>query len=100
MARSSWWNASLYTQNTGRPLAALFELQRFVGLDPTGIAAPPLAGSSRPAAGTFWPSAGASQSSANTSDASPVYTLQGVQLPANAPLRRGVYVQGGKKIVR
>lgn len=106
-ARSSWWNASLYTQNTGRPLAALFELQRFVGLDPTGIAAPPLTDSSRPAAGTFWPSAGASQpsvnasqSSANTSDASPVYTLQGVQLPAQASLRRGVYVQGGKKIVR
>lgn len=75
-ARPTWWNGSLYTQNTGRPLAAMFELQRFVGKDPTGIATVP----------TALPSSGR------------IYDLQGRQL-GQIPAK-GLYIRGGKKIMK
>lgn len=72
-ARSSWWNASLYIQNTGKPTDAMFEMQKFIGLDPTGINT--IHTTTRP----------------NSSDA--YYNLQGQQV---SKPRHGVYIHEGK----
>ncbi len=77
-ARGSWWNASLYVQNTGMPLAAMFELQRFIGKDPTGIASH-------------------SVSTATEGKATGIYDLNGRRMPAGASLPKGIYIRNGKK---
>jgi arabinogalactan endo-1,4-beta-galactosidase len=76
-ARKDWWNASLYTQNTGKPLAAMFELQRFIGLDPTGIEQTII------------------NKAAEGNEA--VYNLQGQRMNSADALPAGVYISGGKK---
>lgn len=83
-ARSSWWDASLYTQNTGKPLAAMFELQRFIGKDPTGIVLPSISSCADLSTGLSVPF---------------FYNLQGQRLSPTVPNRRGIYIKGGKKIV-
>lgn len=75
-ARSSWWNASLYTQNTGKPLAAMFELQRFLGSNPTGIQ---------------------SVTTTKRTSANEWYTLSGQRV--NKPTAKGVYINNGKAVV-
>ncbi len=79
-ARSHWWNASLYTQDTGKPLAAMFELQRFIGKDPTGIAQTPLA-----------------TTPDDTNNA--IFNLQGQRMTSKAALPTGIYISNGKKFV-
>ena len=79
-ARSHWWNASLYTQDTGKPLAAMFELQRFIGKDPTGIAQKPLA-----------------TTPDDTNNA--IFNLQGQRMTSKAALPTGIYISNGKKFV-
>jgi arabinogalactan endo-1,4-beta-galactosidase len=83
-ARSSWWNASLYTQNTGKPLAAMFELQRFIGLDPTGIVLPSISSPAERPTSSF---------------TSFFYNLQGQRLSPTVPNHRGIYIKNGKKFV-
>jgi arabinogalactan endo-1,4-beta-galactosidase len=80
-ARGSWWNASLYVQNTGMPLAAMFELQRFIGKDPTGIASH-------------------SVSTATEVKSTGIYDLNGRRMPAGASLPKGIYIRNGKKTAR
>lgn len=83
-ARSSWWDGSLYRQDTGMPLPAMFELRRFIDSAATGIALPlPLA----PAA--------VSSISASCS----AYNLLGQPLAHGATAPRGVYIQGNRKVV-
>lgn len=77
-ARSTWWNASLYTQNTGKPLDAMFELQRFLGLDPTGISK-------------------VSTKEQNKQNSKNWYTLQGQRI--SKPSAKGIYINDGKKVV-
>lgn len=36
-ALKAWWNASLYTQNTGKPLAAMFEMRCFLNSTPSAV---------------------------------------------------------------
>ena len=79
-ARSHWWNASLYAQDTGKPLAAMFELQRFIGKDPTGIAQKPLA-----------------TTPDDTNNA--IFNLQGQRMTSKAALPTGIYISNGKKFV-
>ncbi len=83
-ARPTWWNASLYTQNTGMPLAAMFELQKFIGKDPTGIALPTVPGGSL---------------AASDDSSSALYNLQGQRQAPSAALPRGIYIKNGKKVV-
>ncbi|MBM6992341.1 MAG: glycosyl hydrolase 53 family protein [Prevotella sp.] len=83
-ARSTWWNASLYIQNTGKPLAAMFELQRFIGLDPTGIALPSASSAAAQSAG---------------SSSTEIYNLQGQRQSSPSSLPRGIYIRGGQKFV-
>ncbi len=73
--RDSWWNASLYNQDAGTPWAALFDLQRFIGLDPTGITAV----------------------EADTHTPQGLYTLQGQRI--SQPQGRNVYIQNGRKVM-
>lgn len=80
-ARSSWWNASLYTQNTGKPLPAMFELQRFLDGGTTGI-------SSISTKGDY--------SHAKKKSTNVWYTLQGQQI--SKPSTKGLYINEGKKI--
>lgn len=88
-ARSSWWNASLYTQDTGKPLAAMFELQRFIGKDPTGISKIFIDG---------MPINNRSSKFATASPAeSPIYNLQGQRVSASGSLPQGLYIERGKK---
>lgn len=81
-ARSHWWNASLYTQDTGKPLAAMFELQRFL---------------STPATGIDRISFNKLPDTSPSPITSPVYTLQGMQVHASAHIPRGIYIKGGRK---
>lgn len=79
-ARSSWWNASLYNQETGRPYAALFELQRFIGKNPAGIASP----------------------TTSPSVLLPIYDVMGRKLPSSLSpnrLRPGLYISAGQKLL-
>ena len=81
-ARSSWWNGSLYTQNTGKPLAAMFELQRFIGKDPTDIS-----------------NIRSKVSNKESLKALPVYNLQGQRVSHSYTLPRGLYIVAGKKLL-
>lgn len=81
-ANSGWWNASLYTQDTGKPLAAMFELQRFIGKDPTGIEKPV----SEPAT-----------NGAGRSENDHCYNIKGQRLPSSGTLPQCVVIKKGKK---
>lgn len=107
-ARSHWWNASLYTQNTGKPLAALFELQRFVGKDPTGIDRLTTDGPSHDAATHALPTASSASGNLAASSVSgtpavppsPLYNIMGQQVPPTpAQLPPGIYIVKGKKLL-
>lgn len=77
-ARSTWWNASLYRQNTGKPLPALFELQKFLENSTTSIATSMANGCTK---NERW------------------HTLHGERI--HRPTQRGIYVHGNRKeIVR
>ncbi len=73
---TGWYNASLFDNETGRALPALYELKGFLS-DPSAIV--PLT----------------SRASSHTSD---WYTLQGSRLPS-APSRNGLYLHGGQKVL-
>ena len=73
---TGWYNASLFDNETGRALPALYEMKAFLD-DPTAVI--PL--TSRPSLLT-------------SSD--DWYTLQGISL-AERPFRPGLYIQNGKK---
>lgn len=86
-AREGWWNASLYTQNTGRPLAAMFELSRFLDHDVTGISAITTDQASGPSPArphAFYPEG---------------YTLLGQRISHSGQMSRGIYIIGGRKVV-
>lgn len=97
-----WWNASLYLQDSGKPLAALFELQRFIGNDPTGISSISLDGSapsplSPPSSSLSPPSSSLSPLLSPLS--SKVYNLHGQRVAPSTRLPRGIYIVGGKKVL-
>lgn len=74
-ARSSWWNASLYVQDKGRPLAAMFELMKFIGKDPTGI----------------------TSIQKGKADGTGIYDLEGRQV--NTPQKNTIYIKGNRKVI-
>ena len=78
-ARSTWWNASLYTQNTGKPLAAMFELQRFIESNTTGINNIKGGNAKSDKVDDKW------------------FNLQGQRI--SKPTVKGLYINGGKKVV-
>ena len=75
--RSQWWNASLYTQDTGKPLDAMFEIQRFIGKDPTGITS--IKGNGVKTSDNKW------------------YNLQGERV--SRPTKKGIYICNGRKVL-
>lgn len=76
-ARTSWWNGSLYTQKTGKPLDAMFELQRFIGLDPTGVTV--VSNDVRTKTDDKW------------------YNLQGQRVSRHDV--KGIYINNGRKVI-
>lgn len=85
-ARSSWWDASLYTQTTGRPLSAMFELQRFIGSDPTSIQSITI------------PTAKAGNRSTE-SNLPKWYNLRGQRISSSSLPAKSIYIKDGKKVV-
>ncbi|MDD3387454.1 MAG: hypothetical protein PHU58_03185, partial [Prevotella sp.] len=85
-ARSSWWDASLYTQTNGRPLSAMFELQRFIGSDPTSIQSITI------------PTAKAGNRSTE-SNLPQWYNLRGQRISSSSLPAKSIYIKDGKKVV-
>ena len=77
-ALKAWWNASLYTQNTGKPLAAMFEMQRFLNSTPSAVEKVTTEGA-KSQTSNIW------------------YNLQGQRV--SSPKAKGVYINGGRQIV-
>ncbi len=77
-ARNSWWNASLYIQDTGTPLAAMYELKKFIASNPTGISA-------------------VTTDAATPAAQQGLYTIQGQRV--SQPNGRNVYIQNGRKVL-
>ena len=84
---TGWYNASLFDNETGKALPALYELKTFVGED-TGIDAITLRDTTLP------PSSG----KAPSPNAQIWYTLDGRQL-SNRPSAKGIHIINGVKVV-